>query len=60
MGLMDLLGEASGASGFGGAFGRSVFDNGLALGKTMYIGHGTDKSASFAVAKFFESAEAMR
>lgn len=57
---MDLLGKASGASGFGGAFGRSVYDNGLALGKTLYIGHGTDKSSSPATAKFFETAETMR
>ncbi len=60
MGIVDLLGKASGASGFGGAFGRSVFENGLALGKALYIGHGTDKSASPAAAKFFENAEAMR
>jgi hypothetical protein len=60
MGLMDFLGKASGASGYGSAFGRSVFDNGLALGKTLYIGHGTDKSASPAAARLFENAEAMR
>lgn len=60
MGIMDLLGRASGASGFGSAFGRSVFDNGLALGKTLYIGHGADRSASPAAAKLFENADAMR
>ena len=60
MGIMDLLGKASGASGFGGAFGRSVFDNGLALGKTLYIGHGTDKATSGAVAKFFNDSDEMR
>ena len=38
MGIMDLLGKASGASGFGSAFGRSVFDNGLALGKAVEAG----------------------
>jgi hypothetical protein len=53
-------GKAAGAAGFGGAFGRSVFDNGLTLGKTLYIGHGTDKSASPAAAILFENAETMR
>ena len=60
MGIMDLLGKASGASGFGSAFGRSVFDNGLALGKTLYIGHGTNKATSGAVAKFFNDSDEMR
>ena len=60
MEIMDLLGKASGASGFGSAFGRSVFDNGLALGKTLYIGHGTNKATSWAGAKFFNDSDEMR
>jgi hypothetical protein len=60
MGIMDLLGKASGVSGFGSAFGRSVFDNGLALGKTLYIGHGTNKATSGAEAKFFNDSHEMR
>jgi hypothetical protein len=60
MGIMDLLGKASGASGYGSAFGRSVLDNGLALGKTLYIGHGTNKATSGAVAKFFNDSDEMR
>jgi hypothetical protein len=60
MGIFDLLGKASGASAFGSAFGRSVFDNGLALGKVLYIGHGTNKATSGAFAKFFNNSEEMR
>lgn len=60
MGIMDLLGKASGASGFGSASGRSVFDNGLALGKRLYIGHGTDKATSGAMARFFNDSDDMR
>jgi hypothetical protein len=60
MGIMDLLGKASGASGFGSAFGRSVFDNGLALGKTLYIGHGIDKSTTRPAAKMFNDSVEMR
>jgi hypothetical protein len=60
MGIMELLGKTSGAAGFGSAFGRSAFDNGLALGKTLYIGHGTNKATSGAVAKFFNDSDEMR
>jgi len=60
MGIMDLLGKASGASGFGSAFGRSAYDNGMALGKTLYMGHGTNKTSSEPIAKFFEDADGMR
>jgi hypothetical protein len=60
MGIMDLLGKASGASGFGSAFGRSVYDNGLVLGRTLFLGHGTNKSSSEPIAKMFEDADAMR
>jgi hypothetical protein len=60
MGIMDLLGKASGASGFGSAFGRSVYDNGMVLGKTLFMGHGTNKSSSEPIAKMFEDADAMR
>jgi hypothetical protein len=59
MGFMDLLGKASGASGYGSAFGRSVFDNGVGLGKRLYLGHGTDKSGSPAGAKMFEDTLAL-
>lgn len=60
MGIMGLLGKASGASGFGSGFGRSVFDNGLVLGKTLYLGHGMNKASSGAVAKFFNDSDEMR
>lgn len=60
MGLMDLLGRASGASGFGSAFGRSVFENGFALGKSLYVGHGTFEYAPSAAAKFFRDSIEMR
>ena len=40
MGLRDWLGKQVGASGYGNAIGESVIENGLAVGRTIFLGHG--------------------
>ncbi|MGO8720444.1 MAG: hypothetical protein ACLQMO_14710 [Acidobacteriaceae bacterium] len=40
--------------------GRAVIDNGLAFGRTLYLGHGVDKSASNSGCRIFDGAEDMR
>jgi hypothetical protein len=59
MGIRELLGRASGPPGFGSAFGRSVVENGLGIGKTLYLGHGRCKSGSDGIARIFENSERM-
>jgi hypothetical protein len=56
MGLRDLLGQAAGPSEFGSTFGRSVVENGFALGRTLYLGHGIDKSTSTSGSRIFADA----
>jgi len=60
MGIRDALARAAGPSAFGSAMGRAVVDNGLALGRTLYLGHGIDKSASTNGCRIFDSSEDMR
>lgn len=60
MGITDFLAKASGPSGFGSAFGRSVYENGMVLGKTLFMGHGKNRSSSEMVARMFEDGDAMR
>ena len=60
MGLRDLLGQAAGASAFGSTFGRSVVENGSALGRTLYLGHGIDKSTSTSGSRIFDDVTQMR
>lgn len=45
MGLKDwLAANVAGASGYGNAMGRQTVENGLALGRVLYLGHGTRSS----------------
>ena len=60
MGLRDLLGKAAGASAFGSTFGRSVVENGAALGRTLYLGHGLDRSTSAPGSRIFDDAAQMQ
>jgi hypothetical protein len=42
MGPKDwLAGHVAGASGYGSTMGRQTVENGIALGRTLYLGHGT-------------------
>lgn len=60
MGIRELLGQASGPSGFGSSFGRSVVDNGSELGRILYVGHGKDKLATKSGSRIFDDATQMR
>lgn len=59
MGLKDWIAKnVAGASGYGMAMGLEVVTNGLALGRTLYLGHGTRAMASDVVV--FEDDDHMR
>ncbi len=60
MGIKDFLARASGPSGFGRTFGRSTVENGSELGRTLYLGHGIDKSAARSGSRLFDDAAQMR
>jgi hypothetical protein len=46
MGVKDWLARRAGPSGFGSAFGASVIENGVALGRWLFLGHGSCQCAS--------------
>ena len=47
MGLKDWLGKnVAGVSGYGAVIGREAVKNGIALGRMLYLGHGTRSTAS--------------
>ena len=47
MGLKDWLAKNTvGVAGYGDTLGREVVTNGIALGRTLYLGHGTRPTAS--------------
>jgi hypothetical protein len=48
MGVKDWLATAAGPSGFGSAFGGSVIENGIALGRWLFLGHGSCQGESSA------------
>jgi hypothetical protein len=58
MGLKQWLGKnVAGVGAYGGSIGRSVAGNGLALGRTLYLGHG--KTHRTPNCSFFDSPQAM-
>lgn len=47
MGLRNCMAKnLAGVSGYGSTMGREAVKNGLALGRTLYVGHGTRATAS--------------
>jgi hypothetical protein len=59
MGLRDWLAKnVAGASGYGNAIGRQAVTGGLALGRFLYLGHGTRATPSDVVV--FEDADHLR
>jgi hypothetical protein len=46
MGLKDWLAKGAGVGAYGGVMGRETVQNGLALGRYLYSGHGTRPTAS--------------
>src|SRR5712691_3179798 len=46
MGLKDWLAKSARVGAYGGVMGREAVKNGLALGRTLYLGHGTRATAS--------------
>ena len=58
MGLKNWLARSvAGVDGYGNTMGRSTGENGLALGRTLYLGHG--KSERKTIDCVFENAESM-
>jgi hypothetical protein len=58
MGLRDWLAKnVAGAGAYGDSMGRSTAENGLALGRTLYLGHG--KHTGVPSRFFFDDAESM-
>ena len=57
MGLKDWLGKKAGSSGYGETMGREAVKNGIALGRVLYMGHGTRGTASSALV--FENEDEM-
>jgi hypothetical protein len=58
MGLKNWMAKnLSGVSGYGSTIGREVVKNGLALGRTLYVGHGTSTTAS--AFRIFEDGDEM-
>jgi hypothetical protein len=60
MGLRDFLGKKAGASGYGSILGRSAVENGIAIGRIIYLGHGTRDSDTTSTYRVFDSAEQMQ
>jgi hypothetical protein len=46
MGLKDWLTKRSGPTGYGDAMGRQAVENGIALGRFLFLGHGTHPKRS--------------
>jgi hypothetical protein len=46
MGLKDRLAKSAGVGAYGAVMGREAVKSGLALGRTLYLGHGTRATAS--------------
>ncbi len=46
MGLKDWLARSAGVGAYGEVMGREAVKNGLALGRTLYLGHGNCATAS--------------
>jgi len=46
MGIKDWLAKNAGVAAYGAVMGREAVKNGLALGRCLYLGHGTHATAS--------------
>jgi len=60
MGISDLLGRAAGAGAYGRVVGRSAVQNGIELGRVLYLGHGFSAENPSGGVLLCEDAEEMR
>jgi hypothetical protein len=57
---MGFLGRAAGAGAYGGSVGRSAVQNGIELGRLLYLGHGISVESASGGVLICEDAEEMR
>jgi hypothetical protein len=60
MAIMDFLGRAAGVGAYGGVVGRSAVQNGIELGRALYLGHGISAESSGGGVLICEDIEEMR